>query len=273
MLRLQTDDGWWLVTHPDHAELAGRFAERWGNVLFRPPEPRPDVLAGIFRHDDGWRARDAEPHVTRAGLPSAFSRDLVGKYSAFEEIDLADYLAVRRRAVAEIAEKNAYAAVLVSMHTYDLLTTRADRSTITPADLPKLDGFLAEQRALQAELRAGIAAAALLPPEQRSDEAFLDGFRLLQACDNLSLLACTDFPRPANLLHPLPARDGTRRPVTVERLAERCFRLTPSPFADEETGFSVPARFVLGKHFGSAAELGKRFHSAAVQELPIRLVT
>jgi hypothetical protein len=43
-------------------------------------------------------ARDAAPQITRQGKPSAFSTKLVGKYSAFEEIDLADYLAVRDRA-------------------------------------------------------------------------------------------------------------------------------------------------------------------------------
>ena len=194
MLRLQENGDWWLVTHPDHAALAGRFAERWGNATFLPPEPREDVLAGIFRHDDGWRGRDAAPQISRAGLPAAFSRELVGKYSAFEEIDLDAYLTVRRRAVAELAAENAYAGVMVSMHTYDLLSTRADRATIASADLPKLDAFLEEQRAVQAELRARIDAAETFPAPQRSDEAFLDHFRLLQACDNLSLLACTDYP-------------------------------------------------------------------------------
>lgn len=273
MLRLQTDGGWWLVTHPDHALLAGRFAERWGSAEFAPLEPRADVLAGISHHDDGWRGRDAAPQITRAGLPSAFSRELVGKYSAFEEIDLDDYLAVRRRAVAEMAEQNAYAGVLVSMHTYDLLSARADRATIANANLPKLDAFLAEQRALQTDLRARIDADATLPLGQRNDEAFLDGFRLLQACDNLSLLACTDFPGAATLLHPLPTRDGAYRPVAVERVAERCFRLTPTPFSEAETAFTVPARFVSGERFESAAELGERFHAAAVEHLPIRIVT
>jgi hypothetical protein len=54
MLRLETETGWWLVTHPDHARLAGAFAQRWGNDLFLPPEPRENVLRGIARHDDGW---------------------------------------------------------------------------------------------------------------------------------------------------------------------------------------------------------------------------
>ena len=34
MLRLETETGWWLVTHVDHAHLAGAFAEKWGNDLF-----------------------------------------------------------------------------------------------------------------------------------------------------------------------------------------------------------------------------------------------
>jgi hypothetical protein len=109
MLRLETDTGYWLVTHVDHANLAGDFAARWGNGLFRSPEPRAPVLKGISRHDDGWRERDAQPQITRQGKPSAFSVELVGKYSAFEEIDLADYLAVRDRALLLIAEEDPYA--------------------------------------------------------------------------------------------------------------------------------------------------------------------
>src|ERR1700720_421199 len=142
MLRLQTDTGWWLVTHPEHARLAGAFAERWGNDRFASPEPRVHVLKGIARHDDGWTVRDATPQVTRQGMPSAFSTELVGKYSAFEEIDLAEYLAVRDRAVRLIASEDAYAALLISMHTYSLLNDHADRSTIAAADLPLLDRFL-----------------------------------------------------------------------------------------------------------------------------------
>ncbi len=273
MLRLYENGGWWLVTHPDHAELAGRFAEQWGNAEFTPPEPRAEVLAGIFRHDDGWKARDNAPLISRAGLPAAFSRELVGKYSAFEEIDLDAYLTVRRRAVAEIAQVNPYAGVLVSLHTHDLLSTRADRATIAPADLPKLDAFLEEQRALQTELRARIDAEATLPAEQRDDAAFLDHFRLLQACDNLSLLACTDYPGAATLLHPLPTRSGVYRTIGVERVGERSFRLSPSPFPAGETEFGVPARFVPGERFASDAELGELFHAAPVRELPIRVLS
>src|ERR1700689_5059089 len=209
MLRLETETGWWLVTHPDHARLAGAFAERWGNELFLPPEPRGNVLKGIARHDDGWAGRDAQPQITRQGKPSAFSVELVGKYSAFEEIDLADYLAVRGRAVRLIAAEDPYAAVLISMHTYSLLSEHADRSTIAPAELPLLDQFLEQQKAFQNSLVQQIVADPRFTAEQKTEAAILNHFRLLQATDNLSLLSCVDFRRAADLLHPLPLRDGT----------------------------------------------------------------
>src|SRR6202044_83730 len=136
MLRLESKTGWRLVTHVDHAHLAGAFAEKWGNELFLAPEPRERVLRGVTTHDDGWAARDQQPQITRQGKPSAFSVELVGKYSAFEEIDLADYLAVRERAVRLIAAEDPYAAVLISMHTYSLLSEHADRATIASDQSP-----------------------------------------------------------------------------------------------------------------------------------------
>lgn len=267
MIRLATEDGWWLVTHPDHARLAGAFAERWGNAVFRPPEPRRQVMLGIRTHDDGWVVRDAAPQITRQGLPAAFSVELVGRYSAFEEIDLADYLAVRERAVAVVAEVDPYAALLVSLHTYNLLTERADRSTIAAEQLPLLDAFLERQRGVQRELRA--RAAAVFSAEEVEGERIGDHFRLLQATDNLSLLACVDYREPATLLHELPLVGGGRCAVKVESVGERRFRLTPYPFDEAEVSLGFPARQVAGKSFGSAEELQAAYAGAEVQQLMV----
>src|SRR6202044_950677 len=177
MLRLETETGWWLITHPDHARLAGAFAERWGNDRFLAPKPRAHVLKGISTHDDGWAARDAQPQITRQGKPSAFSVELVGKYSAFEEIDLADYLAVRERAVRLVAEVDPYAALLVSLHTYNLLTARADRTTIQPEQLPLLDTFLARQLQFQQDLQTRLAQDKQLAAEEISPARIENHFR------------------------------------------------------------------------------------------------
>jgi hypothetical protein len=271
MLRLETETGWWLVTHPDHARLAGAFAEHWGNENFLPPEPRARVLKGVTRHDDGWAARDIAPQITRQGKPSAFSVELVGKYSAFEEIDLEDYLAVRDRAVRMIAAEDPYAAILISMHTYNLLTAHADRSTIAPDQLPLLDQFLEKQKAFQQALRLQIISDNRFTPEQKTEGAILEHFRLLQACDNLSLLTCVDFSAPANLLHPLPLRDGKHATVQVRPTGSRHFVLDPYPFDEVPLTFRFPGRHVTGKLFASAAALQEAFHVAPPETLSVTM--
>lgn len=271
MLRMQTETGWWLITHPDHARLAGSFAEAWGNAQFASPEPRSRVLRGIRCHDDGWAARDAEPQITRQGKPSAFSTELVGKYSAFEEIDLEDYLAVRDRAVRLIAEEDAYAGLLISMHTCNLLSERADRSTIAAEQLPLLDGFLEAQAAYQQELMQAVRQDAGLSGEAKSETCIRDHFRLLQATDNLSLLSCVAYRMPATLLHPLPLCSGGYSTVAVEAVDDRHFRLTPYPFAEPSLVFRFPARHITGHTFATAAELQARFAEAPVEMLTVTL--
>jgi len=271
MLRLETETGWWLVTHPDHARLAGAVAEAWGNSMFRAPEPRAHVLLGVNVHDDGWAARDAYPSITKQGKPAAFSVELVGKYSAFEEIDLQDYLNVRERAVAEVAAKDLYAALLVSKHTYNLLTARADRSTIAPEQLPLLDNFLERQRELQKQLFGAIRSDDGFSPEDVSDQRIEEHFRLLQAADNMSLLACMDYGNSATLLHPLPLNDGGTAEVRVTPLGERSFALKPWPLREERVSIEFPARFVEGKKFRSSDQLQELVNAAKVEMLTLTL--
>jgi hypothetical protein len=271
MLRMESETGWWLITHPDHARLAGEFAAAWGNVQFRRPEPRERVLKGIACHDDGWALRDAHPSITRQGKPSAFSTELVGKYSAFEEIDIADYLAVRDRAVRIIAEHDPYAGLLISMHTYNLLTDHADRSTIAPEGLALLDAFLEKQRAYQSDLRARIQVDPSLATLDKSEQTILEHFRLLQACDNLSLLTCVAFLSPAHLLHPLPLNNGDNSEVLVSPVGPRHFRLAPWPFPEPEMTFTFPARHIDGKNFPSSQALEDAFFAAPVEQLSVTL--
>ncbi len=272
MLRMESKTGWWLITHPDHARLAGAFATHWGNALFSPPEPRASVLHAIHVHDDGWAARDANPTITRQGKPSAFSHELVGKYSAFEEIDLEDYLAVRESAVQKVESTNAYAALLVSMHTYNLLTDRADRSTIAPAQLHLLDAFLDRQRQRQDRLRSEVRADPQYLASDVTDQRILENFRLLRACDNLSLLSCVAYMEPSTLLHPLRTHDGSAQVIDVLATKPRTFRLTPWPFDQPSLTLTLPARHVEGHTFPTPVDLQQSLAAAPVEELTIDLI-
>ncbi len=271
MIRLALDSGWRLVTHPDHAGLAADFATTWGNDIFSRPEPRADVLRGIRCHDDGWMERDAQPQITREGRPGAFSSDLVGKYSAFEEIDLADYLSVRGRALDKLAQEHPYAAVIVSMHTCNLLTARADRSTIKPNELPLLDAFVTGQISKQAALRQELEKNSAYGPDELSDDTWRDHFRLLQACDNLSLVACVGYKEPATLLHPQPKRDGTYTEIRVRQTAPDRYEVAPFPFPGKVQSFSFPTRFLPQTTFASTGEFQQAFREAKAVPVTITL--
>jgi hypothetical protein len=159
--------------------------------------------------------------------------------------------------------------VLISMHTYSLLSEHADRSTIAAAELPLLDDFLGKQKLFQRSLMAEIRGDASLAPEHKTEEAIRDHFHLLQATDNLSLLACVSFSRPAHLLHELPLRGGGSARVDVRSAAARDFVLEPYPFSEPRVSFNFPARHVTGKRFSSSAELQQAFQAAAVETLSV----
>jgi hypothetical protein len=271
MLRQKTPDGWFLIRHPDHAALAGQFALAWGNAKFRKPAPFQDWAEGVRRHDDGWAERDRTPTITSAGKPSAFGADLVGGYTAFEEIDLPEYLGVRGRAMEIVAADNPYSAILISMHTCNLLTEHADRSTIRPDQLVLLDRFVTLQRQRQLELRAEAAESKRFTDEDLSVERLLENFRLLQACDNLSLLSCVDYDKPATLLHPLPLVDGTTSEVTVQRTALRTFRLSPWPLNADSLEFEIPGRPVTGDLFPDSKTLQAHYAAAPTVMLTVRI--
>lgn len=269
MLRVESESGWWLITHPDHARLAGEFAAHWGNEKFAEPAPREHVLFGISVHDDGWTGRDSSPVITREGKPSAFSHELVGKYSAFEEIDLKDYLAVRERAVEKVEAQNPYGALLVSMHTCNLLTDHADRSTIAPEQLPLLDEFLERQSARMERLRNTIRTDSDLPAQCVTDRAVDDNFHLLQATDNLSLLSCVAYTQPSTLLHAMRRTDGAAEPISVQPVGARSFVLSPYPFNKPRLEFHLRARHVEGKRFASSEDLASKFMAASPELLNI----
>ena len=151
MIRTETPTHWLLVSHPDHARLAGQIADAWGNDVFARPEPYDSLRYAIYHHDDGWLDRDAAPRLTPAGLPEAFTQELVGAYSAFEEIDLPSYLQVRGEATAAVAAVDEVAGVFVSMHTVNLLTEQADVSTIQPEHRSAHADFVADQQKWQTE--------------------------------------------------------------------------------------------------------------------------
>lgn len=249
-MRLETSDGWRLTTQPEHARVAAVFAEHWHNELFDPPEPFASIHAAVLHHDDSWAESDASPSLTDDQTPSAFSRELVGTYDAFENVDLAKYLEVRAAATEAIADEDPYAAVVISMHSLNLLTEQADLSALNEANRARHAQWVDAQRARQAELRLRCAkdpARANYVENTHFDRAF----RFLQACDNLSLCLCVELPTETELRHTHPTRDGGHTAVHYTPLGQLRFQLNPWPFDVKELRVPFTTRHVVGRTFAS----------------------
>lgn len=271
MIRIETDSGWILTEHREHARLAGRIAAHWGNAEFAAPEPRADILVAVERHDDAWAERDALPFLTRQGRPGAFSRELVGAYSAFEEIDLEDYLGVRGRATEAVAADNPYAAIIISMHTFDLLTGQADLSGLTDAERALHRKFLDGQLQRQIELIETLGSESGLS-EDLAPAQVLRAFEFLQACDSLSLAVCVRFPTAISLRHRHPRRDETFAELVCTPLGGDAYRVAPYPFDTDELNLELPSRSVPGRTFASEAAFRAAYSAAPIGRLKVKIV-
>ncbi len=264
MVRIETEDGWLLLNHQDHAQLAGAFADHWGNDLFVKPEPFSLVREGVAKHDDAWVPRDAEPEITREGLPSAFSKELVGTYDAFEEIDLEEYLQVRGNATEAVADALPYSATLISMHTVNLLTEQADLSTLDAEQTKLHSAFIDGQLNRQKELIE--VSKEKEGSGEFTSEAILDqNFKFLQCCDSLSLTVCVQFPTEIKLRHAQVTTSGELKEVTCYPEGNNTYRLDPYPFDADVLEFQVPFKRVRQKEF-SGVESFRALVAAAEQE-------
>jgi len=270
MIRIETENDWLLLGHKQHAELAGEFARHWKNEHFAPPKPFVHVLDAVSRHDDSWEERDAKPLLTPEMNPSAFSKELVGSYDAFEEIDLEEYLQVRGAATEKAASRDPYAAVLISMHTVNLLTEQADLTTLSDSERAFHSEFITGQKARQEELKADIRSNGDLAA-YASDAHFEAGYRFLQACDNLSLYVGVAFAEPGALRHSHPMRDGTQANIKFLPCGDAIYRLDPYPFDEDGLQFDIPYRRVSKTACRSESEFQAAYASAAVETVKITL--
>jgi hypothetical protein len=242
MIRIETETDWLLLPHADHAALAGEFARHWKNRSFFPPDPFAHVLDAVARHDDSWAPRDAQPDLTEDGHPAAFSKELVGTYDAFEDIDLEGYLRVRGQATERAAERDSYSAILISMHTVNLLTEQADLSGLSETDRQIHATFIDGQRNRQRELVAELANTPLTP--YLTEESLQRNFEFLQACDSFSLLVGVDYPEASQLRHSHPTYGGTSEVIRYTPLGDHRYALSPWPLDEGELTFQIPYRRV-----------------------------
>jgi hypothetical protein len=222
------------ITQPDHARLAGVFAEAW-----RPPSGL-SLVAASHRHDDGWIEWETAPTIDDQGRPHDFLT-----------IPMAERVAIYSRGIDLLAHSDLYAGLLTSMHFSRLLAEglgplRGDARRIA-------ESFLAEQVAWDVRARRDLG-------EPLGVEA---DYLVLRAVDYLSLLAC---------MRPIAELDGTRITATMALgLHNGRVSLDPYPFGVDELVVSVPARGLGVTNFKDDEDYRAALAAAPFEELSFRL--
>jgi hypothetical protein len=199
------------ITQPDHARLAGVFAEGWRD------HAGPSLVAASHHHDDGWIAWEEVPTIDDRGRPHDFLT-----------IPVDERVAVYRRGIDLLAKTDLHAGLLTSLHFGSLLAEglgalKGDARSIA-------ESFLAEQATWEERVRRELGD----PPGVEAE------YRVLRAVDYLSLLLC---------MRPLDELDGA--PVTTMTMDVEDGRVTlhPYPFDVDELGVSVPVRILAATTF------------------------
>ena len=231
MLKTLADGEVWLVTQPDHGQIAGYLAAHWGNRDFRRPghygtgaDPerlRAEIVFAIAQHDNGWWEWEAEPDLSAVdGLPLGLAEVLKNQQEGMNRW---------RQGLRRFA-RSPYANLIISRHAYWLYAARAlpdpdpdflhplfwqgSPQRLYPGGLEAQLKFMAELEQLQGpwieRLRSDPQTAGWTDPID-----ILPATRLLQICDGLSLALCSDL---------IPARSGQ-----TKGLGEDAFELHDVP--------------------------------------------
>lgn len=245
-----------LIQQLDHAALAGRFAERWGNAGFDGPEPHDAVVLAAARHDEGWRESDDAYR-----LDETRRRPL-----SFLDASIDDYARLYAAGIGRIAALDPYAGLLVSMHGSGNVTGRWGAQPgvrLTGYDptawVPVIERFVLEQEQLQARLKLAILG---VPAEVRRsvfERRLWAHYELLQVWDRLSLFVCRADAGAGDAvpLGDAPARIDEPRltEFTARALGDGRFTVSPWPFSVPAFEAAVPVARIEDRDYASAADV------------------
>ena len=260
----------WLVTQPDHGQLAGALAAHWGNDTFQPlgnlsavrnpSRLREQAVFAVAHHDNGWFEWEAEPKLSHSDqLPLDLSEMVRDQQDGMN----------RWRIGLRRFPNAAYANLLMSEHPrlmYGIRKTsnpeesdihplfwRERPEPLLPGSEESVDAFIDELLDMQSVWKRTLAA----DPETRDwieAQTLKPHARMLQILDGLSLaLTSSLIPAAAgeNLglgqdvfeLREVPRTNWEDRvTINVRPAATNCVALDPYPFTLDPLPVCVPAR-------------------------------
>ena len=236
------DDGSrFVIKLGEHLELAGQFAENFGNDEFASPEPREEFLYVCRWHDKGWQDLDDNPPLDpKTGLPY----NLV-------ETPLPIIILTSARSPEHNEARHPYSGLIASMHIWGLYNGRYGMS-----DMVLIDKIPDEHRAvanamLSAELQrqSRLKSALADDPETApwiEDARLFTNYKLLQFFDTLALyFNCThEAGRAPATFQNVPRRAGDDAEISIRPAGDNTYILRPYPFRESALNISYHGRIL-----------------------------
>ena len=226
----------------EHAALAGKLAEHFGNQYFAlPPIPREIFIDLVYHHDDGWKAIDDQPPLDAEGLP--FDLQETPSRYLFEIINTSPAINEKRHPLA---------GLLDSMHLYGIYTGRyglsdpPDWGHYTPEEKQQLRQVLDQELARQERLKSELAGMPWL-----HEEYLWTAYKLLQFFDMLALYFNRKAAgtRATESFEHVPWHTDEDVCVSVHEVEKGIYHLVPFPFHDFPCEFSCQGmRMVNASH-------------------------
>jgi hypothetical protein len=252
MIVQRREDGLLLIAQPDHAALAGEFAQRWGNGSFWRPGEDEALLVAARHHDDGWAQWEAAPGLSEFGTPVDFLTT-----------PMEERVQIYRRCVDMAAGRDAHAGILVSLHFAGLFLGRFEPGAFRVIDglqgrsRELVEQFIAEQEKWRDERDRGL------------DKDFVIAeYRLLQIFDLLSLVVCMQpLGEISNQTFDLvPTTGAETGRIKLQREGTRLI-LDPYPMDSAPLHFSIKGRSLDRHSFDGAGEFRSLFEAAPLEKV------
>ncbi len=251
-----------LIPQNEHARLAGVMAAAWRYTSVRP---HGEVVRAIAQHDDGWIEFDKLPSINGSGEPRCFL-----------EVPRPERYRIWAQSIELIAQRGMlYGACVVAKYFMNRAYDDKSMARLSAREAVALGNFLAEyERKVarwQTELekrQTEVDAAASTNPNDTSFsglqaippvENLADDVRLLEVCDELSILLCSDFTG-TRVIENIPYSDGIERLVVTRPNGKFGLEIDPLPFRkalrDQVKAITIPLRA-----YTSQEELRKEFEA------------
>ena len=215
MLKTIQNDKLYMITQPDHAQIAGYLEAHWGNEEFNAPgyfhksddheRLKDEIVLAVSEHDNGWWEWEATPQLNdNDGLPMNLTEFLT---------NLQEGMNRWRLALPLFSKNHPYASLLMSFHAYWLYAqnvfddpdpaflhplvrkTTLLEYTFEDEKLENATNFMTELENMQAEFITKVKNN----PETAhwvEEEHLKPNARFLQLMDALSLSLCSNLIPP-----------------------------------------------------------------------------